>query len=139
MQKALTLWHERMLRSDNITCITVMLDPPGLPFSDCIVKKKREKLTSSMSSCENHFSWIEENENDLSCFSDCFYLFRRYSRYGLSFTSNSNNNNNTNVAKNKTYSRTQRTYPNTDFQWTNTSPSKSFLLPSMIQRDTRER
>lgn len=44
-----------MLRSDNITCITVMLDPSGLPFSDCIVKKKREKLTSSMSSCEKDF------------------------------------------------------------------------------------
>lgn len=62
MQKALTLWHERMLRSDNITCITVMLDLPGLPFSDCIVKKKREKLTSSMSSCENDFFSIGEKK-----------------------------------------------------------------------------
>jgi len=50
VQKALTLWRERMLRSDNITCVTVMLDPPGPPFSDCIVKKKKEKLSSSMSS-----------------------------------------------------------------------------------------
>jgi hypothetical protein len=40
-----------MLRSDNITCVTVMLDPPGPPFSDCIVKKKKERLTYSMSSC----------------------------------------------------------------------------------------
>ncbi len=41
-----------MLRSDNITCVTVMLDPPGPPFSDCIVKKKKERLTSSISSCK---------------------------------------------------------------------------------------
>jgi hypothetical protein len=40
-----------MLRSDNITCVTVMLDPPGPPFSDCVVKKKRERLNYSMSSC----------------------------------------------------------------------------------------
>ncbi|UJR29980.1 hypothetical protein I4U23_017527 [Adineta vaga] len=50
VQKALTLWRERMLRSDNITCVTVMLDPPGPPFSDCIVKKKKERLSYSMSS-----------------------------------------------------------------------------------------
>jgi hypothetical protein len=41
-----------MLRSDNITCVTVMLDPPGPPFSDCVVKKKKERLTYSMSSCK---------------------------------------------------------------------------------------
>ncbi|CAF3520428.1 unnamed protein product [Rotaria sp. Silwood1] len=53
VQKALTLWRERMLRSDNITCVTVMLDPPGPPFSDCIIKKKKERLTYSMSSSTN--------------------------------------------------------------------------------------
>ncbi|CAF3676363.1 unnamed protein product [Rotaria sordida] len=53
VQKALTLWRERMLRSDNITCVTVMLDPPGPPFSDCIVKKKKERSTYSMSSSTN--------------------------------------------------------------------------------------
>ncbi|CAF3736477.1 unnamed protein product [Rotaria socialis] len=53
VQKALTLWRERMLRSDNITCVTVMLDPPGPPFSDCIVKKKKERLTYSISSSTN--------------------------------------------------------------------------------------
>jgi len=31
-----------MLRSDNITCITVMLDPPGPPFSECILNKKKQ-------------------------------------------------------------------------------------------------
>ncbi|CAF2856081.1 unnamed protein product [Rotaria sp. Silwood2] len=34
VQKALVSWRERMLRADNITCITVMLDPPGPPFSE---------------------------------------------------------------------------------------------------------
>lgn len=41
-----------MLRSDNITCVTVMLDPPGPPFSDCIIQKKKERLGYSMSSCK---------------------------------------------------------------------------------------
>jgi len=31
-----------MLRADNITCITVMLDPPGPPFSECILTKKKQ-------------------------------------------------------------------------------------------------
>jgi hypothetical protein len=47
-----------MLRSDNITCVTVMLDPPGPPFSDCIVQKKKEKLTYSMSSCKIYFIYF---------------------------------------------------------------------------------
>lgn len=50
VQKAINSWRERMLRSDNITCITVMLDRPGPPFSDCIVQKKRQRLTYSTSS-----------------------------------------------------------------------------------------
>jgi len=38
-----------MLRSDNITCITVMLDPPGPPFSECILNKKKQ---ISLSTCK---------------------------------------------------------------------------------------
>ncbi|CAF1324235.1 unnamed protein product [Adineta ricciae] len=61
VQKALVLWRERMLRADNITCITVMLDPPGPPFSECILNKKKQMLLSNSSSC------IEDtNEGDQS-------------------------------------------------------------------------
>jgi hypothetical protein len=35
-----------MLRADNITCITVMLDPPGPPFSECILNKKKQLFLS---------------------------------------------------------------------------------------------
>jgi hypothetical protein len=38
-----------MLRADNITCITVMLDPPGPPFSECILNKKKQ---TSLSTCK---------------------------------------------------------------------------------------
>jgi len=36
-----------MLRADNITCITVMLDPPGPPFSECILNKKKQLSDTS--------------------------------------------------------------------------------------------
>ena len=42
-----------MLRADNITCITVMLDPPGPPFSDCILQKKKQLNRSSICSETN--------------------------------------------------------------------------------------
>ncbi|CAF0843797.1 unnamed protein product [Adineta steineri] len=51
VQKALVLWRERMLRADNITCITVMLDPPGPPFSECILNKKKQMSLSTSSAC----------------------------------------------------------------------------------------
>lgn len=35
-----------MLRADNITCITVMLDPPGPPFSECILNKKKQNSST---------------------------------------------------------------------------------------------
>jgi hypothetical protein len=41
-----------MLRADNITCITVMLDPPGPPFSECILNKKKQ---ISLSTCKSFF------------------------------------------------------------------------------------
>ncbi|CAF1445899.1 unnamed protein product, partial [Didymodactylos carnosus] len=50
VQKSLTRWRERMLRADNVTCITVMLDQPGPPFSDCIVLKKKQHNFGSTSS-----------------------------------------------------------------------------------------
>ena len=52
------LWRERLLRSDNITCVTVMLDPPGPPFSDCVLKRKNEQSTYSFSSCISNFNFI---------------------------------------------------------------------------------
>ncbi|CAF2203928.1 unnamed protein product [Rotaria magnacalcarata] len=51
VQKALVSWKERMLRADNITCITVMLDPPGPPFSECILNKKKQISSSAYSLC----------------------------------------------------------------------------------------
>ncbi|CAF3053624.1 unnamed protein product [Rotaria sp. Silwood2] len=53
VQKALVLWKERMLRADNITCITVMLDPPGPPFSECILNKKKQISLSTYSVCSD--------------------------------------------------------------------------------------
>ncbi|CAF0741759.1 unnamed protein product [Didymodactylos carnosus] len=50
VQKSLTCWRERMLRADNVTCVTVMLDQPGPPFSDCIVMKKKQFNHCSVSS-----------------------------------------------------------------------------------------
>ena len=47
-----------MLRADNITCITVMLDPPGPPFSDCILQKKKQLNRSSQLSCSSHFHLV---------------------------------------------------------------------------------
>ncbi|UJR16479.1 hypothetical protein I4U23_003382 [Adineta vaga] len=61
VQKALVLWRERMLRADNITCITVMLDPPGPPFSECILNKKKQMLLSTSSACLE-----DTNEGDQS-------------------------------------------------------------------------
>ncbi len=55
VQKALILWRERMLRADNITCITVMLDPPGPPFSECILNKKKQL---SLSTCNISFNQL---------------------------------------------------------------------------------
>ncbi|CAF1544072.1 unnamed protein product [Rotaria sp. Silwood1] len=53
VQKALVSWRERMLRADNITCITVMLDPPGPPFSECILNKKKQISLSTYSVCSD--------------------------------------------------------------------------------------
>jgi hypothetical protein len=44
-----------MLRADNITCITVMLDPPGPPFSECILNKKKQ-----MSTCKSLVFFITQ-------------------------------------------------------------------------------
>ena len=70
VQKALTLWRQRMLRADNITCITVMLDPPGPPFSDCILNKKKQNHPSSTLSCTCSHS---------SCATQSFLIFCLFS------------------------------------------------------------
>lgn len=65
-----------MLRADNITCITVMLDPPGPPFSECILNKKKQL---NLSTCKKNncnlrlkrsFKFdlgMDTNELDQSC------------------------------------------------------------------------
>jgi hypothetical protein len=61
-----------MLRADNITCITVMLDPPGPPFSECILNKKKQM---SLSTCKSFILLRNDLRNKL------FYSFKLFGRY----------------------------------------------------------